>query len=126
MKSFCSDKKQNEPNKTRLKTFQSTSGASGNQTHQIDRQTRVRRKFPDTYFFLLNVDLGKDYQVKAEINDETYLIDKWQPYYIEGLPMGENTISLTLIDANGEAVDTPLNPVTRTFTLQADPIEEVQ
>lgn len=77
-------------------------------------------------FFLLNVDLGEDYQVKAEINDETYLIDKWQPYYIEGLPMGENTITLTLIDANGEAVDTPLNPVTREFTLQADPIEEAQ
>ena len=52
------------------------------------------------------------------------MIDTWQPYYIEGLPMGENTITLTLVDAEGKKVDTPLNPVTRKFTLAADPAEE--
>jgi len=36
--------------------------------------------------------------------------------------MGENTIELTLIDKDGNVVDTPLNPVTRTFTLKADPL----
>ncbi|MCB0581529.1 MAG: hypothetical protein KDD10_19740 [Phaeodactylibacter sp.] len=74
-------------------------------------------------FYLVNAQLGSDYQVKAEINGETHMIDKWQPYYIEGLPMGENTIKLTLVDSEGKMVDTPLNPVTRTFTLQADPAE---
>lgn len=75
-------------------------------------------------FYLANVDLGTDYKVKADINGEVHMIDTWQPYYIEGLPMGENTITLTLVGANDGTVDTPLNPVTRTFTLEADPMEE--
>ena len=75
-------------------------------------------------FYLVNAKLGAEYKVKAEINGEEHIIDSWQPYYIEGLPMGENTIKLTLVDAQGNAVDTPLNPVSRTFTLQEDPVEQ--
>ena len=74
-------------------------------------------------FYLSNVALGSDYKVKADINGEEHMIDTWQPYYIEGLPMGENTVTLTLVDGEGNAVDTPLNPVSRTFTLAADPAE---
>ncbi len=74
-------------------------------------------------FYLLNAQLGSQYRVKAEINGEVHMIDKWQPYYIEGLPMGENTIKLTLVDAQENPVDVPLNPVERTFTLKADPAE---
>jgi len=74
-------------------------------------------------FFLANVELGAEYKVKAMINDEEHLIDVWQPYYIEGLPMGENLITLSLVDGEGNKVDTPLNPVSRKFTLQADPAE---
>ena len=72
-------------------------------------------------FYLVNVTLGDDHKVKADINGETHMIDSWQPYYIEGLPMGENTITLTLVDKDGNAVQAPLNPVSRTFTLQEDP-----
>lgn len=75
-------------------------------------------------FYLLNANLGADYSVKAEINGETHTIAKWQPYYIEGLPMGENTVTLTLLDKAGNKVDSPINPVSRTFILKADPKEE--
>ncbi len=74
-------------------------------------------------FYLANVDLGKDRKVVADINGEKHTFDKWQPYFIEGLPMGENTITLTLVDGSGNKVDTPLNPVTRKFTLKEDPVE---
>jgi hypothetical protein len=74
-------------------------------------------------FYLLNATLGPDYKVKADINGEIHTISKWQPYYIEGLPMGENTIKLTLLDKDGKVVDNPINGVSRTFTLKADPIE---
>jgi len=74
-------------------------------------------------FYLANVVLGSKFKVKADINGDIHMIDRWQPYYIEGLPMGENKITLTLVDGNGAMVKTPLNPVTRTFTLAADPIE---
>lgn len=74
-------------------------------------------------FYLLNTTLGEDLKVEALINGESHIIDVWQPYYIEGLSIGDNTITLTLIDGEGKAVDTPLNPVTRTFTLKEDPAE---
>jgi len=75
-------------------------------------------------FFLANATLGSDYKVKAAINGEEHLLDKWQPYYIEGMPIGENTITLTLLDKDGKKADVPLNPVTRKFTLAADPVEQ--
>ena len=68
-------------------------------------------------FYPINAPIGKGFKVLASINGEEHLLDKWQPYYIEGLPMGENKITLTLVDGNGLVIDTPLNPVTRTFTL---------
>lgn len=74
-------------------------------------------------FYLANTDLSASgNKVKADINGEEHIFDKWQPYFIENLPMGVNSIRLTLIDKDGNKVDAPLNPVTRTFTLQADPI----
>jgi len=71
-------------------------------------------------FYLSNVDLKAGYSVMADINGEKQELNTWQPYYIEGLPMGENSITLSLMKDN-KVVDTPLNPVTRKFTLKADP-----
>ncbi len=75
------------------------------------------------YYLVNNDETG--YVVEADINGEKHLLDQWQPYYIEGLPIGENTITLTLLDKKGEKVDAPLNPVTRTFTLVEDPAENL-
>jgi hypothetical protein len=71
-------------------------------------------------FYLSNLDMKDGYSVTANINGENHNIVKWQPYYIEGLPMGKNKITLTLMK-EGQAVDTPLNPVTREFELLSDP-----
>ena len=73
-------------------------------------------------FFLANVTLGNGYTVKANINGEDHTITKWQPYYIEGMPIGENTITLTLMK-DGVAINNDLSPVSRTFTLKEDPAE---
>ena len=70
-------------------------------------------------FFLKNTDIsvgGNTIQITIN-NDYKFMLDTWQPYYIEGLPWGENTINLQLLDANGKLVDTPMNNITRTFTL---------
>lgn len=73
-------------------------------------------------FFLVNADLGADYKVKVEINgDKAFTVDAWKPYFLEGLPMGDNKVKLTLLDKDGNAVNTPLNPVERVFTLKEDP-----
>ncbi len=75
-------------------------------------------------FYVANAELGNGFKVKADINGKEHVLDKWQPYYIEGLPMGENTITLTLVNDEGVKIEAPLNPVTRTFTLKADPVEK--
>ena len=62
------------------------------------------------------------YVGKANINGEQHDLDKWQPYYIEGLPLGENSITLTLYK-DGKVVESDINPVTRKFNLKADPAE---
>ena len=74
-------------------------------------------------FYPVNAELGDEYQVKANINGEEFMLDEWKPYFIEGLPMGENTVTLTLMSGDS-IVDAPLNPVRRTFTLEALPAEE--
>jgi hypothetical protein len=71
-------------------------------------------------FYLVNAEMPK-YKVEADINGEKHLIDSWQPYYIEGLPEGDNTITLTLLDSTGQAAKVPLNPVTRKFQLEKTP-----
>ncbi|WP_116124495.1 phosphopeptide-binding protein [Lewinella sp. IMCC34183] len=74
-------------------------------------------------FYPVNATIGSgDYTVKATINGKDFTIEEWKPYYITGLPMGENTVTLTLMQGDS-IVDAPLNPVRRTFTLEADPTE---
>lgn len=72
-------------------------------------------------FYLVNTDLSLDGNtVKATINGQEFTIDKWAPYFIEGMPMGENTIKLELMDASGSMVPGPYNSVERTITLLPD------
>lgn len=76
-------------------------------------------------FYVVNAGISAEgYKVKVNINGEKeFTLDTWQPYYIEGLPMGDNKVELTLLDKDGNAVASPLNPVERVFTLVADPAE---
>lgn len=70
-------------------------------------------------FYLVNTDLSEDgKKVRATINGQEFMITEWRPYVIEGLPMGEATIKLELLDENNNLVQSPFNPVTRTITLQ--------
>ena len=69
-------------------------------------------------FFVLNTSLSEQgNKVKATINDEEFLITEWVPHVIKGLSLGEVTIKLELIDANGGEIPGPYNSVTRTVTL---------
>ncbi len=70
-------------------------------------------------FFLVNTDLSKDgHHVIVTINDEEFILDDWAPYAIEGLPMGETTISLRLVDSEKNFIKGPFNEVERTITLE--------
>lgn len=71
-------------------------------------------------FFLVNTDLSPDgNRVRATINGTQFTFTKYVPYVIEGLQAGETTIKLELLDAEGNLVESPFNPVERTVTLEA-------
>ena len=69
-------------------------------------------------FYLLNETISEEgNKVKATINGNEFMITEWAPHYIEGLPLGEATIKLELIDAEGNLIEGPFNSVERTVTL---------
>ncbi|QCR24109.1 hypothetical protein [Pontibacter sp. SGAir0037] len=72
-------------------------------------------------FYLVNTTLASNgNKVRATINGTEFMLDKWMPHIIEGLPMGENTIKLELLDKNGKVMPGPYNSVERTITLRAE------
>lgn len=69
-------------------------------------------------FYLLNTAISPDgNKVKATINGKEFIIDEWAPYYIENAPLGELSVSLELIDQDGNYIEGPFNKVTRKVTL---------
>lgn len=71
-------------------------------------------------FYLLNTDLAPGGNaVHATIDGESFHLEHWVPYLIEGLEPGEVEISLQLVDAGGSPIPGPFNSVTRTVTLEA-------
>lgn len=76
-------------------------------------------------FYLVNTKLSETgNKLKVRINGAQELIlTEWKPYFLEGLPMGDNKVKLTLIGPDGNPLNVKGNGVERTFTLKADPAE---
>lgn len=72
-------------------------------------------------FYPLNVELGDEYMVKLQVNGEVTMLDEWQPYFVENLPMGQNTIGLALVYPDGSAVPGDQTSILQTITLREDP-----
>ena len=73
-------------------------------------------------FYLINSDLSQDgYKVRATINGHEFMLTEWVPYFVEGLPMGENTFIIELLDGDGNLVDSPFNRTERKITLEEGP-----
>lgn len=70
-------------------------------------------------FFVLNTTLSEDgHKVRATINGQEFIITEWAPQIIKGLPMGEVSIQLELLDETGALIPGPFNEVTRTVLLK--------
>ena len=73
-------------------------------------------------FYLINCQLSdKGYKVKATINGADFILTNWEPYFIEGLPMGETKIKLELLDKDNKVVASPYNGTERTIKLLEEP-----
>jgi hypothetical protein len=70
-------------------------------------------------FYLVNTTISPEgNKVRATINGKEFMITEWAPYYIEGLPLGEVTVKLELIDAEGNLIAGPYNSVERKVILE--------
>lgn len=79
-------------------------------------------------FYVWNTNLGNDYKVNARINsgeqEKTIEVTNWKSQFLHGLAMGKSSITLTLVDKDGKAVEGPMTTVTREFSLaQDEPIQ---
>ena len=70
-------------------------------------------------FYLVNTSISSlGNKVRVTIHDSEFLVDEWAPYIIEGLPKGEISIKLELLNSNGELIETPFNPSIRKIILK--------
>ena len=68
---------------------------------------------------MINTSIGPEgNKVRATIQGSEFIIDEWAPYYIEGLPKGEISITLELINSKGDLIESPFNTSVRTVTLE--------
>ena len=75
-------------------------------------------------FYVWNATLGNDYNVKANITsngkDTSIMISDWKPYFLKNLPMGKTTITLTMVDKDGNKVEGDNTEVSRDINLAKD------
>ncbi|RAV28700.1 hypothetical protein [Sinomicrobium soli] len=70
-------------------------------------------------FYLLNTTLSENGNfVRATINGEEFDLTEWAPYIVKGLPKGEVTVKLELLDGNGALLPGDFNSVERTVILK--------
>ena len=70
-------------------------------------------------FFVINATLSENgHKVRATVNGEQFIITEWTPHILKGLPKGQVTIQLELLDSQGNEVPGPFNNVTRTVMLK--------
>ncbi|MES2479530.1 MAG: hypothetical protein V4561_10605 [Bacteroidota bacterium] len=76
-------------------------------------------------FYVWNASLGNDFKVIANIKNETTgqskeaTIDNWQAMFIEHMGTGKASVSISLTDKDGKAIEGPMTSATRNIQLAA-------
>jgi hypothetical protein len=52
-----------------------------------------------------------DWRVRVTINNQSFDVDRWQPYYLQGLNPGANLIKLEYLDKTGQVLDSSIRIV---------------
>ena len=70
-------------------------------------------------FYLVNTEISpKGNKVRLTVQEKEFIIDSWEPYYIEGLEKGEVNLKLELIDERNNLIKTEFNPSYRKVVLE--------
>jgi hypothetical protein len=59
-----------------------------------------------------------DWRIRVTINDQSFLLDQWQPIYLEGFKTGENWVKLEFIDDQGNLMANRFNNTVRVINYQ--------
>jgi hypothetical protein len=76
-------------------------------------------------FYPVNVAWGSVNRVKAVVQNETngrsasFMLDSWKPSFIQGLGTGKASVTLTLVDKDGNPLSGPNTSITRNINLAA-------
>ena len=54
-----------------------------------------------------------DWRIRATINGQSFLLDRWQPIYLKGFETGSNWIKLEFLDQQGNPIDNAFNSTVR-------------
>ena len=68
-------------------------------------------------FYIVNEQLLPDYNINVSIDNQTFNVDTWSPFVIEGLKPGTHKIKIEITNQHGEKIDMPFNPSERTFVV---------
>lgn len=61
-------------------------------------------------FYLVNSKLASDgNKVKVNIDEHEFMLDSWEPYFVEGLSKGKHSFRIRLVDNDGTLVAGPFN-----------------
>ncbi|MEL6929012.1 MAG: hypothetical protein AAFO95_10285, partial [Cyanobacteria bacterium J06600_6] len=101
----------NEPDVNQpLLTYNSPLGTYGAEPILLD----FYLKYPE-FVSGKNINNTKNTSVKATINGTSFIVKKWQPYYLTGFKQGENWVQLELIDELGNSIENTFNNTVRVF-----------
>lgn len=59
-----------------------------------------------------------DWRIRCTVNGKTFIIDKWQPIYLQGFKPGKNWVKLELIDEQGNPLENIYNSTVRALDYQ--------
>lgn len=64
----------------------------------------------------------KDWRIRVTVNGESFILDEWQPIYLQGFERGNNWVQLELLDEEGNNIENAFNNTVRLVTY--DPKEQ--
>ena len=75
-------------------------------------------------FYPINAEVGSEFLVKVQINGEVHYLDSWEPYFIEGLPYGDSSIGVALVNKRDSSIVEGIQTsMLNRITLLQDPVE---
>lgn len=64
-----------------------------------------------------------DWRIRATINGQSFVFDRWQPIYLKGFQPGKNWVKLEFLDETGEPVQNQFNTTARLITYEPNGID---